>query len=369
MTNTVDGNETEEAEDSDGGAAQLKQPAKKTRTTKGKGDDVGVAKPKAKRAPKAKKDAIVEEIINDADDDVMRVSALAPQTSTGARKPKANKHTASVEPMKVIPETQPEPMEEIEQSIEIEQRNMDITEGPTPRPAQRFAQRARSTSRQPQTSRARSTSRQPQPVYPYRRAGSASDTERRGADPDLRKKLSDITKKYENLDLKYRNLQEVGTKHAESNFEKLKRASDQKEKDANDLIASLKKEVAELRKSSSATVAESKGLKSHVETLTTDHERLCTEKKALQSSLQQSQNEAKALEAKLAATRKESSVAPADAKVPGSAVKSRDMTSRILLAGSTETAKEAKLREDLYQDLTGLIIRGVKRQEGEDVYD
>ncbi|KAK4895509.1 hypothetical protein LTR28_001931, partial [Elasticomyces elasticus] len=368
MTNTVDGNETEEAEDSDGGAAQLKQPAKKTRTTKGKGDDVGVAKPKAKRAPKTKKDAIVEDVIDDADD-VMRVSALAPQTSTGARKPKVNKHAASVEPMKVIPETQPESMEEIERSIEIEQQNMDITEEPTPKPAQRFAQRARSTSRQPQTSRARSTSQQPQPVYPYRRAGSASDTERRGADPDLRKKLSDITKKYENLDLKYRNLQEVGTKHAESNFEKLKRASDQKAKDANDLIASLKKEVAELRKSSSATVAESKGLKSRVETLTTDHERLCTEKKALQSSLQQAQNEAKALEAKLAATRKESSVAPADAKVPGSAVKSRDITSRILLAGSTETAKEAKLREDLYQDLTGLIIRGVKRQEGEDVYD
>jgi hypothetical protein len=42
------------------------------------------------------------------------------------------------------------------------------------------------------------------------------------------------------------------------------------------------------------------------------------------------------------------------------------------MVGSAEAAKEAQLRqmkEELYTDLTGLIVRGVKREEDEDVYD
>ena len=36
---------------------------------------------------------------------------------------------------------------------------------------------------------------------------------------------------------------------------------------------------------------------------------------------------------------------------------------------ATDAQKEAKMKENLYSDLTGLIIRGVKRKEGEDEYD
>ena len=68
--------------------------------------------------------------------------------------------------------------------------------------------------------RALSRSRQ-EPQY-WRRPGSASDTERAGGDPNLRRKLGDITKKFENVDLKYRNLKEIGIAEANANVEKLR---------------------------------------------------------------------------------------------------------------------------------------------------
>ncbi len=88
--------------------------------------------------------------------------------------------------------------------------------------------------------------------------------------------------------------------------------------------------------------------------------------------MQASQNECKTLSTKLAAQRTASTnVQSVDApRVPGSAVKNN--AHRTVMVGSAEAAKEAQIRqlkEDLYSDLTGLIIRGVKRQEGEDVYD
>jgi len=123
------------------------------------------------------------------------------------------------EPAGTIPETQPEPME-IEQSEFAEQTVIEEQyEEPAPKPAVR--------TRQPAPSRARSSSKQPQPVAVHRRAGSASDTER---DPTLRRKLGEMTKKFENVDLKYRNIKEVGMLDAQMNFEKLRKATDQRAK-------------------------------------------------------------------------------------------------------------------------------------------
>ena len=80
-----------------------------------------------------------------------------------------------------------------------------------------------------QARNARSTSRQPQPalINTHRRAGSASDTER-SSDPMLRRKLGDMTKKFENLDFRYRKLREIGIVEAESNFERLKKHSQER---------------------------------------------------------------------------------------------------------------------------------------------
>lgn len=113
-------------------------------------------------------------------------------------------------------------------------------------------------------------------------------------------------------------------------------------------------------------------LNAQVQTLNSENTRLASENKNLAKSLQEAQNEAKTLSTKLAAQRTASTnVQSADAvKVPGSAVKNN--AQRTVMVGSAEAAKEAQIRqlkEDLYGDLTGLIIRGVKRQEGVDMYD
>lgn len=57
--------------------------------------------------------------------------------------------------------------------------------------------------------------------------------------------------------------------------------------------------------------------------------------------------------------------------MPGSATKSNGGI-RTVMVGSAEAAQaavEAKLKEDLYADLSGLIIRTVKRGGDVDVYD
>ena len=95
--------------------------------------------------------------------------------------------------------------------------------------------------------------------------------------------------------------------------------------------------------------------------------RLTSENKSLSTSLHEAQNEIKSLSTKLAATRSAASAQSSDLKVPGSAVKRTAANS-----APSEAVKEAqvmKLKEDLYSDLTGLILRDVKRLDGEDVYD
>ena len=112
-------------------------------------------------------------------------------------------------PEQMIPETQPVPMDLDDSQIEED----EIAE---PQSVYRQANHARPHSRQAQP--ILTTSR--------RRGGSASDTERT-TDPALRRKLGEMTKKFESLDLKYRNLREIGIKEAETNFEKLRKQSEE----------------------------------------------------------------------------------------------------------------------------------------------
>lgn len=60
-----------------------------------------------------------------------------------------------------------------------------------------------------------------------------------------------------------------------------------------------------------------------------------------------------------------------NAKTPASAMKNNQQT-RTIMVGSAEAAQAAQvaqLKEDLYSDLTGLILRGAKRADAEDTYD
>ena len=98
-----------------------------------------------------------------------------------------------------------------------------------------------------------------------------------------------------------------------------------------------------------------------------------TDQKTLQTQLIEAKNEVKSLQAKLVAARSSSADAGAT-KVPGSTIKQNG--GRTILVGAAEGAKEAQkrlLKEELYRDLTGLLVMDVKRRETddgeEDVFD
>lgn len=321
-------------------------------------DNMEAAKPKAKRA----KTAAVGKTTKKS----------AATKAAPAKRGRAAKRAPSPEPLATIPETQPDPdqMEDVEQSIELslDPSNMDIAQEPTPKPAQKFYQRAPSVPIQPLQPRpsARPGSAQPNYAPVRERSGSAGGGERRIGDSELRRALNEMTKKYENLQLKYESLEDVGKGDAETNFEKLKRASDQKAKDANELISSIKKELADIRKSSSAVSSETSALQKQVATLTSTSEKVTAERDELKEKLKVSQNEIKSMEAKLIAARQQLSSSVLEAKAQANAATKLTSNSTSALP---DAQKEAKMKENLYADLTGLIVCGVKRMEGEDVYD
>ncbi|KAK8207410.1 chromosome segregation protein Csm1/Pcs1-domain-containing protein [Phyllosticta capitalensis] len=260
-----------------------------------------------------------------------------PKKTTRGKRAAAKKEEEPVaDSIHVIPETQPEPDPmDVEPSIE------EIQETQQPEPVRRQNTRGRAGSKQPQ-------------MNSYRPAASASDAERAGSDPGLRRKLGDMTKKLENLDIKYQNLRDVSMRDAESNFHKLKSSADERAKAQDDLIAALKKELATQR----AQATESKSLKTQVSRLSTANADLVAEQKALHTELSDAQKKIETLNTKLSAK-------VAETKAPGSAVKS----TKTAMTGSSDAALIQQLKEDLYSDITGLIIRGVKREEDEDVFD
>ncbi|KAH8659059.1 chromosome segregation protein Csm1/Pcs1-domain-containing protein [Tricladium varicosporioides] len=233
--------------------------------------------------------------------------------------------------------------------------------------------------------RARGDSRAPQPSLKRRRAGSASDTER--SDPALRRKLGEMTKKYETLHIKYQDLKEIGIKESDKNFDRLKKQSEENAKTAKDEIATLKADVA----AQTALAKESRTLKKKLQVHTADLAALHLQISQLQASLTEAKSEIKTktdenktilaekravaaenktLSAKLAANRSAaSSVESANAKIPGSAMKANGGIRLMGTAEAAQAAQAAQLKEDLYSDLTGLIIRGVKRESEEDLFD
>lgn len=88
------------------------------------------------------------------------------------------------------------------------------------------------------------------------------------------------------------------------------------------------------------------------------------------SQLASSQSEIKALQTKLAAARNTAASFEAN-KVPGSAIKggAANRATAAATAEAAQVAQLAQLKEDLYSDLTGLIIRDVKNRETDHLYD
>ena len=303
-------------------------------------------KPKVARAkkPAAKKDVPDQE----QEIDQTLLVARSRNFATASRKdlPKVTKAPVQSKATKshsrpVVPETQPEPME----------TETDGNEQSEIAPLPQARQRPRPEPRSRQTSVTR------------RRAGSASDTER--GDPNLRRKLGDITRKFENIDLKYRNLKDVGVNEANSNMQKLRKQCDATTAASAELIASLKRELA----AQTPLAQESRKLQKTFAVKETETQELHTNVVELSASLTAAQNEIKALQVKLAASR---SASVAVEGVNSKTLKNAKDQVRTIMVGSAEAAQAAQvaqLKEELYRDLTGLIVRSVKRTEEGDTYD
>lgn len=93
----------------------------------------------------------------------------------------------------------------------------------------------------------------------------------------------------------------------------------------------------------------------------------------LTTSASEAQNEIKTLQTKLANSRTASvAVESVNARTPGNVMNNKAGQTRTIMMGSAEVAQAAQvalLKEDLYSDLTGLILRGVERREESDIYD
>lgn len=246
-TNTAEGDDMDDVEEFDNNEQDDSVPVKSKakRKAKAKDDDTedGAPVKKAARATKAKTAPVAVAVA--AREEIP--DSQAPR----ARKPKTVKRAPEPEPIPSIPETQPE-AEDISQSIEEgNEDDMEVDHEPPapPPPVLKVAHRARSSSQQRQSlphaipQRARSTSVQPR-TFSTSRAGSVSDNERRIAESDAKKKLHEITRKYEDMRMKYDSLQELAQNAAETNFDKLKRATDEKTKGERRLMIHFHRSIS-----------------------------------------------------------------------------------------------------------------------------
>jgi Chromosome segregation protein Csm1/Pcs1 len=290
---------------------------------------------KPKRKPRAKKETV--EGGNDSDQVAVAVPHF--QMPNGGKKAKSTQKTTAID---------------LRQAAQDIDSNAEAIDACSPqRPVKKVA---------------RSTSQLRQDNLLRRRAGSASDTERGGGDPNLRRKLGDITRKFENIDLKYRNLKDVGILEANTNMEKLRKQCESTTSASAELIASLKKEL----EMQMPLAHEARQLQVDLQTSKADATKYRSTVSELESSLAVAQNEIKVLQAKLAAARSSATtVESASARTPGSAMKNSGQARTVMIgsAEAAQAAQTAQLKEDLYSDLTGLIIRSVKRTEEGDAYD
>lgn len=132
------------------------------------------------------------------------------------------------------------------------------------------------------------------------------------------------------------------------------------------MISSLKADVV----AEKALAKEAEGLKKKVSSQNAEMAKLQAKISEMAASLSEAQNENKALSTKLATSRSAAaSVESVNTKVPGSAVKANGAIRMIGSAEAAQVAQAAQLKEDLYSDLTGLIVRSVKRDSEDDVFD
>ncbi|KAJ6161326.1 hypothetical protein N7470_004722 [Penicillium chermesinum] len=136
---------------------------------------------------------------------------------------------------------------------------------------------------------------------------------------------------------------------------------------SNDLVASLKAELEAQR----SLGQQSRELQRQVKEQDSEMARLKAEAHESRSQLAAAQTEIKNLQTKLAAARNTAATLESAVKASGSAAKG-GAANRATAAANAEAAQAAQiaqLKEDLFSDLTGLIVRDVKMRESDYLFD
>jgi hypothetical protein len=202
------------------------------------------------------------------------------------------------------------------------------------------------------------------------------------SDDARRSQILSLEERYANLKNRHQDLREIAVRDAERNFDRLRTQTEEKAAVAERLIASvkfelttLKAELAMQKKQVTQTISEKTKLeasyKSELDRSTTENNRLRTQVSDLTKSLAEvtkslsdAKAESKNLVTKLAAAR----TAEAAKVVPGSAMKP-GLANRQQNADALHAARQMQLKEDMYADLTALIVRAVKKEGDDDVFD
>ncbi|PYH46420.1 putative chromosome segregation protein (Pcs1) [Aspergillus saccharolyticus JOP 1030-1] len=188
-------------------------------------------------------------------------------------------------------------------------------------------------------------------------------------EPELRRKIGELTKKCDTLESRYRTLKEIGIVEANANMEKLRNQCESMTAVSDKMIAALKTEL----EAQKVLGQQSRKLQKQLQNRDEEVAQLKAQAEETESQLSSAQNEVKALQTKLSAARNTAASlesAAATMKVPGSAIKGG--SNRATAAASAEAAQAAQyaqLKEDLYSDLTGLIIRDIKKRQSDILYD
>ncbi|KAI1294476.1 hypothetical protein F5Y03DRAFT_372850 [Xylaria venustula] len=309
-------------------------------------------KPRAERgrprATKARKMAEPEE----DELSVLPITTTPPQPVRRGRKPKTTIKTE-------IPETQPEieqaiePEKEIPETQQVEAADLDIIEDEPIEELPTYQRQGLSSAQRP---------RPPLHFGAGRRPVSASDSEQN--DPNLRRRIGELTRKYEALETKYRDLREIGVQEAERNFDRLKKQGEERANTDKQIIAALKAQLA----AESEVAKKAEQFRKQLDDSQYKVDELQDRLDGANSSLAEAKTEIKTLSTKLTAAR---SAETTSVKVPGSAMKNNNnfANNRHAASVAEAAAQLAHKKENLYGDLTGLLVCGVKRENDEEVFD
>ncbi|OJJ33210.1 hypothetical protein ASPWEDRAFT_115559 [Aspergillus wentii DTO 134E9] len=330
-------------------------PAKSTRQTK---------KPAATRG---RKGAAAKSLKKDGEFE------YTPSSSRQTKAPEKFKEQSAQPARRGRRKAEPEPEPELEQAEEPEPESEAEVEGDTEE-GERSAPEVDETILQEEPVAPRSVSASPSKVARNRLSmhrPSLSPQKRRlgeSAEPELRRKIGDLTKKHEALENRFRNLKEIGIVEANANMEKLRKQCEATTEASKNLVASLKAELEAQR----ALGQQSRALQKQLKERDAEVAQLKTKSEEATTQLSSAQSEVKALQTKLAAARSTAaSLESAATRVPGSAIKNNggNRANAAASAEAAHAAQFAQLKEDLYSDLTGLIVRDVKKREDDYLYD